>query len=307
MVLFRFRQLLDLHNLYKKRKITLFMRARSVQPLDIGGQAVIEGVMMKSRQKLAVAVRLQDGKIKVKKEVLRPLPGVLKIPFVRGFTALIYILVVGIKILVWSANQALGEDEEMSTSELVATLALSLGFALLFFLGIPFFTAGLFQFDGIWFNIIEGIVRLLVFVLYVYAISFVKDIGRMFQYHGAEHMAVNCYERGEALTVRNVQKYSTIHPRCGTSFIMLVIMISIVLFSFILTDVWHEKLAWRFFLIPVVAGISYEVLRLAGKFKNSAFLRILSAPGMWVQKITTQKPTRGMVEVAIAALNAVVR
>lgn len=274
--------------------------------LDIGGQAVIEGVMMKSKEKLAIAVRLEDGKIKIKKETLKSLPQVLRLPFIRGVTTLIYILIIGIKALVWSANQALGEEEELGMWELLGTLFLSLLFALLFFIGVPFFLTWITGLQGFWFNAVEGVIRLTVFIGYVYAISFMKDIRRMFQYHGAEHMTVNCYEFENKLTVENVKKYSTIHPRCGTSFIMLVLIISIILFTFIPADIWYYKLAWRVALVPVVSGVGYELLRLGGKFRNSSIMGILIAPGMWVQRITTQKPSDDMVEVAIASLNAVV-
>ena len=281
-------------------------QASAPHPLDIGGQAVIEGVLMKSREKLAIAVRLENGKIKIKKETLKSLPKILRLPFVRGITTLVYILLIGIKALVWSANQALGDEDELGMWELIGTLFVSLLFALLFFIGIPFFLTWLTGLEGFWFNVVEGTIRLTVFIAYVYAISFMKDIRRMFQYHGAEHMAVNCYEFEHNLTVENVKKHSTIHPRCGTSFIMLVLIISIILFTFIPSEVWYLKLAWRVALVPVVSGVGYELLRLGGKFRKSVVMGILIAPGMWVQKITTQKPSDDMIEVAIESLKAVV-
>lgn len=274
--------------------------------IDIGGQAVIEGVLMKTKEKLAIAVRLENGKIKIKKETLKSLPKILRLPFIRGITTLVYILLIGIKALVWSANQALGEEEELGMGELIGTLLVSLLFALLFFIGVPFFLTWLTGLEGFWFNAVEGGIRLAVFIGYVYAISFMKDIKRMFQYHGAEHMAVNCYEFEHDLTVENVKKYSTIHPRCGTSFIMLVLIISIILFTFIPSDIWYYKLAWRVALVPVVSGVGYELLRLGGKFRKSFVMGILIAPGMWVQRITTQKPSDDMIEVAIASLKTVV-
>jgi uncharacterized protein YqhQ len=273
--------------------------------LDIGGQAVIEGVMMKNKLNLAVAVRLPNDEIKIKKTKLKPLHKLLKLPFIRGTTTLFYIMVIGIKALVWSANQALGEEEELGFWELVGTLGLSLFFALVFFVGVPFGVTWLTGLEGLGFNVVEGIIRVALFVGYVFAISYMKDIKRMFQYHGAEHMAANCYEFGHELTVENVRKYSTIHPRCGTSFIMLVLIISIILFTFIDTGSHLLNFVLRFPLIPVVAGISYELLRLGGMFRKSLFMRVLIAPGKWVQKITTQKPDDKMIEVAIASLNAV--
>ena len=273
--------------------------------LDIGGQAVIEGVLMKSGQKLAIAVRLDDGGIRVRRETIRRLPKLLRLPLVRGVATLFFILILGIKALVWSANQSLKKDEELSTLELAVTLFTSLIVATVVFVGVPFAVTKLIRLTGFWFNVVEGAIRLALFVGYVSAISFMRDIRRLFQYHGAEHMAVNCYEFSEPLTVKNVAKYSTIHPRCGTSFIMLVLLITIVLYSFISTEIWYAKLLWRIALIPVVAGLSYEVLRLGGRFRGSRAMRSLVAPGMWVQRITTQKPDKGMIEVAIRALKAV--
>lgn len=282
-------------------------RTATPHPLEIGGQAVIEGVLMKSRTKLAIAVRLDDGTIRVRTETHKRLPKLLRLPLLRGVATLVFILVIGIKALFWSANQSLRKDEEISTLELTGTLLFSLLIAAVVFVGVPFFATKLIRLEGFWFNIVEGVLRLGIFVGYVYAISFMKDIRRMFQYHGAEHMAVNCYEFEGTLTPERVSRYSTIHPRCGTSFIMLVLLISIVLYSFITTELWYAKLLWRIALIPVVAGTSYEVLRLGGKFRNSRLMNILIAPGMWVQKITTQKPDRRMIQVAIRALKAVLR
>lgn len=275
--------------------------------LDIGGQAVIEGVLMKNKEKLAIAVRLENGKIKIKKRALKPLPSLLRIPFLRGVTTLVYVLVIGIQSLVWSANQALGKDEELTVTELVGTLLISGAFALLFFVGVPFTVATLTGLHGFWFNLVDGIMRVTIFLLYVYSISFMNDVKRLFQYHGAEHMTVSCYEFGHPLTVENVKKCSTIHPRCGTSFIMLVLILSILLLTFISSDVWYIKLGWRLALVPVISGISYELLRLGGRFRDSTVMKIIIAPGLLVQRVTTQKPEDNMVEVAIASLNAVVK
>ena len=279
----------------------------STPALDIGGQAVIEGVMIKSRHKLAVAVRLENGQIKIKKEKLKPLPRVLRLPFIRGFATLFHITLIGIEALLWSAHQAVGEEERLGWKEIAGTLLVSMIFGLVLFLGVPLLITELSPVSGGFSHLFEGIVRLLIFLIYVYAISFMSDVHRLFQYHGAEHMAANCYEYGEALTVENVQKYSTVHPRCGTSFIMLVLIISVILFSFISVSAWYEKLIWRLALLPVVAGVSYEILRFSGRFRNSRFALWLVAPGQWVQKITTQKPTKRMVEVAIASLDAVTK
>ena len=262
---------------------------------------------MKNKEKLAIAVRLENGKIKVKKRILKPLPKLLRIPFIRGVTTLIYVLTIGIQSLVWSANQALGKDEELTLTELIGTLLMSAAFALLFFIGVPFIVATLTGLHGIWFSLVDGIMRVIIFLSYVYAISFMSDVKRLFQYHGAEHMAVSCYEFGNPLTIENVKKCSTIHPRCGTSFIMLVLVISIITLTFISSSVWYIKLGWRLALVPLISAVSYELLRLGGRFRNSSMMKAVIAPGLLVQRLTTQQPDDKMVEVAIASLNAVVK
>ena len=250
---------------------------------------------------------MENGKIKLKKRLLRPIPKLLRVPFIRGVTTLIYVLIIGIQSLVWSANQALGKDEELTVMELLGTLFISGVFALLFFVGIPFTIATLTGLSGFWFNLVDGTMRVTIFITYVYVISFMSDVRRLFQYHGAEHMAVSCYEFGHTLTVDNVKKHSTIHPRCGTSFIMLVLIISIILLTFVSTHVWYVKLGWRLALVPVISGISYELLRLGGRFRNSVLMKAIIAPGLLMQRITTQQPEDEMIEVAIASLNGVVK
>lgn len=272
----------------------------------VGGQAVIEGVLMKAKDKYAVAVRLPNNKIRVRISRIKKLPKVLTIPFLRGITTLIQILIIGLKALTWSANQQEEEeDEKISGLAIAGTLALSFLFVIIFFIGIPFFITKLFPVKSILFTTIEGIIRLLIFIIYVYAISLMKDVKRVFQYHGAEHMVVHAYESGKKLTIKNIKKFSTKHPRCGTSFIFIVLIISIIVFSLIFTEHWYYKLLWRIILIPVIAGISYEILRLAGKFRNNAIMKIISAPGLLVQNITTKKPTEKMIKVALVALNKV--
>lgn len=272
----------------------------------VGGQAVIEGVLMKSKDKYAVAVRLPNKKIRVQIKKIKQLPKILTIPFLRGITTLIQILIIGIKALTWSANQQEeDEDEKLSDLAIAGTLLLSFLFVIIFFIGIPFFIAKLFPIRNVLFTAIEGVIRLAIFIIYVYLISLMKDIKRVFQYHGAEHMVVHAYEAGKKLTVQNIKKYSTKHPRCGTSFIFIVLIISIIVFSLIYTEHWYYKLLWRIILLPVIAGISYEILKLAGKFRSSTIMKIISAPGLWIQKITTRQPTDQMIKVAIIALKKV--
>ena len=279
--------------------------------LQVGGQAVIEGVMMKSPTKVSVAVRKPNGKISVKvnkhKSFTKKHP-LLGIPIVRGFVELVDMLVIGVKALTYSANEASEEDEQLSKGEITLTFVIALAFAIGLFVALPLFvarkvTAG----TGIWFDLTDGLLRLAVFILYVYLISRLKDMRAVFQYHGAEHCAVHCYEEGKKLTPENVMKYSTLHPRCGTSFLVIVIAISIVVFSFIRNPSWIVKFASRVVLLPVIAGIGYEILKLGSKFEKNAFVKVIVRPGLWVQKMTTRRPTKKQVEVAIAALMRVIK
>ena len=293
----------------------------------IGGQAVLEGVMMKNNEKYAVAVRKPSGEIAVEVENYR---GVLhenvftKIPFLRGVINFIDSMVLGTKVLNYSAS-FYEEDEEntaldkaldkisggngekvLSTIVTVISVILALGI----FVVLPTVVSNYFKnLDGVVMNpsllvIIEGVIRIVIFLLYVLLIGMMKDIRRLYQYHGAEHKCINCIERGRELTVENVMKSSRFHKRCGTSFIFFVLIVSIILFFFIRVDGLLMRVGLRLLLMPVVAGISYEVLRLAGRFDNIV-INILSAPGFLFQKITTKEPDEDMVEVAIASVNAV--
>ncbi len=275
-----------------------------------GGQAIIEGVMMKSPTHYSMAVRGQDGAIKVVKESYTSIVHalrILKLPFVRGIVYLCEMLVLGLKSLTWSANQQSGDDEKLSTLEIVATLGLSLVFGLALFVGLPLLLTGLLTADhGIIFNLIDGVLRLIIFVGYILAISLMADIKRVFQYHGAEHKTVNCFEKKLPLTVSNVMKQSTIHPRCGTSFIVIVIAISIVAFSVIVDPRWYVKLGVRLVFIPLIAALAYELLKISAKFYHYRLTKILIAPGLWMQKLTTKEPDEKQCEVAIEALKQVV-
>lgn len=283
----------------------------------IGGQAVLEGIMMKNQEKYAVAVRKPDGTIAVERENYQ---GVLhgngwkNIPFVRGVFNFADSLVLGMKSLNYSAS-FYDEEEENENGKggggekLATTLVtvFSVVLALGIFVALPYYLASLFE--GFVRNaslmaIIEGAIRILIFIAYVCAISLMRDIRRLFQYHGAEHKCINCIERGRPLTVRNVMRSSRIHKRCGTSFLFFVMFVSIVLFFFIRVESVPLRVLLRVLLLPVVAGISYEIIRLAGRSDN-IFVRIISAPGMWIQRLTTKEPDKGMAEVAIAAVEAV--
>lgn len=291
----------------------------------IGGQAVLEGIMMKNRENYAVAVRKPNGEIEVEPENFQ---GVLhgsrikEIPFIRGIFNFIDSLWLGTKCLNYSASFYEDEDAEESkvdkalnkisrgnAEKLMTTLVtcFSVVLAIGIFIVLPFFLSSLF--GGFVRNaslmaIIEGVIRIAIFLLYVWGISAMKDIRRLYQYHGAEHKCINCIEKGRPLTVHNVMRSSRLHRRCGTSFIFFVLFVSIVLFFFIRVENPVQRVLLRILLMPVVAGISYEIIRLAGRTDN-LFVRILSAPGMWIQRLTTKEPDRSMVEVAIAAVETV--
>lgn len=291
----------------------------------IGGQAVLEGIMMKNKENYAVAVRKPDGEIAVELENYQGAMHGHKIkefPFIRGIFNFIDSLLLGTKALNYSAT--FYEEEEEKESKLdkavdkmthgnsekvltVLTTVVSMVLAIGIFVVLPYFIASLF--DGVIRNrslmaIIEGVLRILIFVLYVWVISAMKDIRRLFQYHGAEHKCINCIEKGRPLTVHNVMRSSRLHKRCGTSFIFYVLFVSIILFFFIRVDNIVWKVVLRILLMPVVAGIAYEIIRLAGRSDNILVL-LLSAPGMWIQRMTTKEPDESMAEVAIAAVEAV--
>lgn len=272
--------------------------------MHIGGQAIIEGIVMRSQEWVAAAVRLPNGKITVRSEKVTPAPWLFRQLFFRGMYTLVLMLVDGIRYLLWSANQQLGKEEQIQTKEIVFTLSLSVFFGLLFFLGLPYLVAELSLVDGVWFTLLEGVIRVGLFVGYLLVISRLPDVQRLFQYHGAEHKTIHCYEKGEPLEIHTIQRYSTVHPRCGTAFLFVVLIISVVAFSFLNGGV-VQKVVGRLLFIPVIAGISYELLKLGDRFSQSLVVRTLLAPGLWLQKITTQEPDDQQVQVGIAALRKV--
>ena len=276
---------------------------------NVGGQAVIEGVMMRNKNSVAVAT-IKNNKIKTKKIEFNSAAKKhkwLKWPFFRGVAGLIEMLVLGIKALVYSANEVEDEPEEkLSSKEIFFTMLLAILFTIGIFIVLPYFLTGFISKDkGVLFNIIDGILRIAIFLIYIIAISYMKDIKRVFQYHGAEHKAVNCYEHKKKLTVENCSKFTTVHRRCGTTFLIIVMAVSILVFSMIVSDKWYLRLGLRIILIPVITGISYEILKLAAKYKKSVTLNLLTYPGLMLQKLTTREPTKKQIEVAIKALKAV--
>ena len=277
----------------------------------VGGQAVIEGVMMRGFGKVATAVREPSGSIAVEVNPVNSISDrypILKKPFLRGTVSLIESLVLGLKSLSYSAKMAGEEDEQLTDKEMAGTIALALVLASILFIAIPTGGAKLFHSitdDPIFLNLMEGVLRLIIFLVYIFAISQMKDIKRVFQYHGAEHKTIFCYEADLPLTVENVQKFPRLHPRCGTAFLLIVMLVSIFVFAFLgWPDLWLRILS-RIILLPVVAGISYEIIRAAARSTNPV-LKLAIMPGLWLQYLTTRPPDDSMVEVAIASLKAVI-
>src|SRR3989344_19987 len=217
--------------------------------MEVGGQAVIEGVMMRNKEKYAVAVRLPDGKIKVLKNKSSTFPKWFNVFFLRGVVGLGYALYDGVRALIWSSNQSLGKEEHLSTKEIVGTLGFSFISAMVLFVGLPFFAARLIHSEGLWFNVFDGLFRTGLFLGYLLIISQMKDVKTLFQYHGAEHKTIYCHENKKELTVDNVRGFSRFHPRCGTSFLFLILILSIATFSFLSGPLW-VKLGGRIILLP---------------------------------------------------------
>ena len=296
---------------------------------SIGGQALIEGVMMKGVSETAMAVRLPDGSIDVEKWATKSpkdRPFWFRVPFLRGIFNFVETLVSGYKTLMKSAEKA-GFEEEDEPSKFdkwlteklgdkimavvsVISLVLSVVLALGLFMFLPAALVKLLEYFGIPFGgfktLLEGIVKMAVFILYIWLTSKLKDIKRVYGYHGAEHKSIACYEHGEELTVENVRKHSRFHPRCGTSFMFLVLLISVLVFS-IFQVPWDNlllRVGIKLLLLPLIVGIGYEMIKLAGRSENF-FTRIFSAPGLWIQRITTNEPDDSQIEVAIESLKAV--
>ncbi|WP_026477353.1 DUF1385 domain-containing protein [Alkaliphilus transvaalensis] len=301
--------------------------SQSARPTSIGGQALIEGVMMRGPREVAIAVRKPDNEITIKKE---PVSGITtkfklaRIPFLRGGIALIDSMILGVKSLTYSAEivEEGFKDEEpdkfekflqkvfkdkandvMLYTSVFLALMMSVG---IFILGPTFLVSALRRVteSRIILNLIEGVVRLSIFVGYILLVSRLEDMRRVFQYHGAEHKAIYCYENGEELTVENTRKYTTLHPRCGTSFLFIVMMVSMIVFSMVSWSNLLIRVVSRLALLPLVAGISYEITRFAGRSK-SPIVAIVSYPGLMMQKLTTIEPDDSQIEVAIEALKNV--
>ena len=278
--------------------------------LAFGGQAVIEGVMIRSKKHMVVCVRQPNDEILAKTEEIKSLSKkyrILRLPFLRGIVALFETLYLGIKGLYFSANATLEEEEKLSPKEIALAVIVALALSIFLFSIIPFFLTTLLNLGGVVFNIVEGVVRLAVLLLYLASTSLVGEFRRVFQYHGAEHTAINAYEAKVELNVANAKKYSRFHPRCGTSFLLIVMLISILLFSIMPNLGYFMRLAYRILLIPVIGAVSYEVLRLSDRYKNSRVMKVLVAPGLGLQYLTTREPDEKMIAVALKAVEEVDR
>ncbi len=282
----------------------------------VGGQAVIEGVMMRSRSRYVVAVRTPKGDISIKSERINSSAErfpVLKKPLLRGIVVLIESLLIGVKALTYSAQEAIEEDEgksEKGLSNFAMTLTLLVSFilGLGLFVIFPAFLAGKITDRGWAFNLIDGLIRLAMFFGYILVISLMPDIRRVFEYHGAEHKSIYAYESGEELSVESASKYSTLHPRCGTAFLLTVMIISILVFSILgKPSSYLIRFGSRIVLIPLIAGISYEVIRLASRRSQSRLMRIVIAPGLLLQRLTTREPSSDQLQVAISALKELIK
>jgi uncharacterized protein YqhQ len=287
----------------------------------VGGQAVLEGVMMRGPSNWAVAVRTPKGTIE---QICRPIASPMarhrffRLPVIRGVVALGESLAIGFRALAISANYAAqdpetaeGDEEvetELSRGALIFAFAIAIGFAVMLFKVTPaLITEWLPIRSTGWFVIVEGLIRVTIFVLYLTVISFLPDLRRVFQYHAAEHKAINAYEAGEDLEPQTVQRYSLIHPRCGTAFLLWVMVIAIFVFALFGRPAWYWLIATRILLLPVIAGLAYELIRFAGKHTSNRVVMTLLAPGLWLQRLTTREPTLDQIEVSVRALREVLQ
>ncbi|MBC7961312.1 MAG: DUF1385 domain-containing protein [Steroidobacteraceae bacterium] len=293
-----------------------------MEKIHVGGQAVIEGVMMRAPRAVAIAVRRSNGEIVVKSELAVPLSErfpIVKLPIIRGAVALFTSLIIGIKALNFSANEAMTEEEkdkegvkdgggELSSWAMAGTMTVAFGFGICLFFLFPLYLTKLMTpvigDNNIVFNLVDGVIRVIVFLAYIWAISRMNDIQRVFQYHGAEHKSIFAFEAGVELTIENVRRFSRLHPRCGTSFLLIVMLVSIAVFSLI-PKLWpfYLKAGSRVFLLPMIAGISYEFLKWSAANDNHPLVKMVITPGLYLQRLTTREPDDSQLEVAIRSMN----
>ncbi len=290
---------------------------RKDRRLRVGGQAVIEGVMMRSPKSMAIAVRKPNGEIVIKRKGLTFFSEqtfFFKLPLVRGVITLIGALILGIEALNYSANQALSEEEKaLNPWAMGLTLTAAVGFGVFLFFLLPLYLTKWMRFaipmvseSGLLFNLVDGVIRLIVFLAYLWTISFLKEIRRVFQYHGAEHKSIFAFEAGEALNVDRVKGFSYLHPRCGTSFLLIVMLVSILVFALIPHHLpFGYKVVSRVVLIPLIAGLSYEIIRFADQKRENRGIQYVIKPGLWLQRLTAREPSEAQIEVALCALKEV--
>jgi uncharacterized protein YqhQ len=287
---------------------------------NIGGQAVLEGVMMRGPSNWALAVRKPNGEIaEHTRSISSPMARhrIFRLPIIRGVIALGESLTIGFRALAISANYAAQDanaeqkeevHEELSRGSIVFAFAIAIGFALMLFKVTPALITSWLPIETTgWFVIVEGVIRVTIFVIYLSLISLLPDLKRVFEYHGAEHKAINALEAGDELTPERVQRYSLIHPRCGTAFLLWVMVIAIFVFAFLGRPSWPWLIASRILLLPLIAGLAYELIRFAGKHTGNRVLMTLLAPGLWLQRLTTREPSLDQLEVSIRALREVLR
>ena len=296
-----------------------------MEKINVGGQAVIEGVMMRAPRSVAIAVRRPNGEIVVRRELVVPLSErypIVKLPILRGAVALFSSLIIGIKALNFSANEAMTEEEkdkekdkegekaggELSSWAMAGTMTVAFGFGIGLFFLFPLYLTKLMTpvigDNNVVFNLVDGVIRVIIFLLYIWGISRMEDIRRVFQYHGAEHKTIFAFEAAVELTVENVRRYSRLHPRCGTSFLLIVMLVSIAVFSLI-PKLWPFafKAGSRIVLLPLIAGISYEFLRWSAKNDTNPLVKLIITPGLALQRLTTGEPDDAQLEVAIRSLD----
>jgi len=286
----------------------LTAKGKEEPSLAFGGQAVIEGVIIRSKKHMVTCVRQPNDEILTNVEEIKSVSErhkVLRLPFLRGIVALFETLYIGVKGIYFSANASLEEEEKLNPKEIVLTVVVALALAIFLFSVLPFLLTTHLGLGGVVFNVAEGVIRLAILLVYLASISLVGEFKRVFQYHGAEHTAINAYEAGVELNVSNAKEFSRFHPRCGTSFIFIVALISILFFSIMPDSGFFMKLAYRILLIPVIGAVSYEVLKLSDRYKKSKIMKVLLAPGLGLQYLTTRKPDEKMIEVALEAVKKV--
>jgi uncharacterized protein YqhQ len=299
------------------KHIALYLLYAPGNTRNVGGQAVIEGVMMKGRKGWTVAVRGPNGEIHLKKEPLSELPWLFRLPILRGFIALFHAMFIGIKAIEFSAGKAYDEEDgdQLSPVSIGLTIAFSILLGIGLFVLLPLYATKLIgnflplvSTSSLMFNFVDGLIRVFLFILYIVGIGLWKEMRRIFEYHGAEHKVIHAYENGNELLVQNIKKYSPLHPRCGTSFLLIVMIISIFTFSFI-PQVWPflYKFLSRLVLIPLIAGISYELLKLSAKMEHNFIMHLLIQPGLLLQRLTTREPDESQIEVAVEALREVLK